>query len=41
VEKKDTFIKAMQQNEGLIYKVATFYTNSKEAMWTKMVGNLL
>ena len=30
VEKKDTFIKAIQQNEGLIYKVATFYTNSKD-----------
>ncbi len=30
MEKKDTFIKAMQQNEGLIYKVATFYTNSKD-----------
>ena len=30
MEKKDTFIKAIQQNEGLIYKVATFYTNSKD-----------
>ncbi|MEO5783791.1 MAG: sigma-70 family RNA polymerase sigma factor [Ginsengibacter sp.] len=30
MEKKDTFIKAIQQNEGLIYKVATFYTNSRD-----------
>lgn len=30
MEKKDTFIKAIQQNEGLIYKVAAFYTNSKD-----------
>ena len=30
VDKKDIFIKAIQENEGLIYKVAAFYTNSKD-----------
>ena len=30
MEKKETFIKAIQENEGLIYKVASFYTDSKE-----------
>ncbi|HRN49220.1 MAG TPA: sigma-70 family RNA polymerase sigma factor [Niabella sp.] len=30
MDKKDIFIKAVQENEGLIYKVATFYTNSKD-----------
>jgi len=30
VDKKERFIKAIQENEGLIYKVATFYTNSKD-----------
>ncbi|MEO8770729.1 MAG: sigma-70 family RNA polymerase sigma factor [Ferruginibacter sp.] len=27
---KEAFIKAIQENEGLIYKVASFYTDSKE-----------
>jgi RNA polymerase sigma factor (sigma-70 family) len=30
VDKKKIFIKAIQENEGLIYKVATFYTNNKD-----------
>ena len=30
MDKKERFIKAIQDNEGLIYKVATFYTNSKD-----------
>ena len=30
VDKKDIFIKVIQENEGLIYKVAAFYTNSKD-----------
>jgi RNA polymerase sigma-70 factor (ECF subfamily) len=30
VDKKDIFIKAIQENEGIIYKVAAFYTNSKD-----------
>lgn len=30
MDKKERFIKAIQENEGLIYKVATFYTNSKD-----------
>lgn len=30
VDKKKIFIKAVQENEGLIYKVATFYTNNKD-----------
>ena len=30
VDKKDIFINAVQENEGLIYKVAAFYTNSKD-----------
>ncbi|MEO7769126.1 MAG: sigma-70 family RNA polymerase sigma factor [Ferruginibacter sp.] len=28
--KKEAFIKAIQENEGLIYKVASFYTDGKE-----------
>ena len=30
MEKKDTFIKAIQENERLIFKVASFYTDSKD-----------
>ena len=30
MDKKKLFIKAIQENEGLIYKVATFYTNDKD-----------
>lgn len=30
MDKKDTFIQAIQSNEGLIYKVASFYTDCKE-----------
>lgn len=30
MDKKEIFIKAIQENEGLIYKVATFYTNNKD-----------
>jgi len=30
LEKKDTFIKAIQENERLIFKVASFYTDSKD-----------
>ncbi|MEP7255000.1 MAG: sigma-70 family RNA polymerase sigma factor [Ferruginibacter sp.] len=30
MEKKDLFIKAIQENERLIYKVASFYTDSNE-----------
>ncbi len=30
MDKKEIFIKAIQENEGLIYKVATFYTNYKD-----------
>lgn len=30
MDKKKIFIAAIQQNEGLIYKVATFYTNNKD-----------
>jgi RNA polymerase sigma-70 factor (ECF subfamily) len=30
VDKKERFIKAIQDNERLIYKVAAFYTDSKE-----------
>ncbi|MBL0155161.1 MAG: sigma-70 family RNA polymerase sigma factor [Chitinophagaceae bacterium] len=30
MDKKERFIKAIQENEGIIYKVATFYTNSKD-----------
>ena len=30
MEKKDTFIKAIQESERLIFKVASFYTDSKD-----------
>lgn len=30
MEKKDLFIKTIQENEGLIYKVASFYTDCKD-----------
>ena len=30
MDKKKIFIAAIQQNEGLIYKVAAFYTNNKD-----------
>ena len=30
MEKKKIFIKAIQENEALIYKVAAFYTNNKD-----------
>lgn len=30
MDKKKIFIAAIQENEGLIYKVATFYTNNKD-----------
>ena len=30
MDKKDTFIKSIQENERLIYKVASFYTDSKD-----------
>ena len=30
MEKKEIFIKSIQENERLIYKVASFYTNSKD-----------
>ncbi|MEO7292723.1 MAG: sigma-70 family RNA polymerase sigma factor, partial [Ginsengibacter sp.] len=30
MEEKDTFIKAIQENERLIYKVASFYTDGKD-----------
>ncbi len=30
MDKKDTFIKAIQENERLIYKVASFYTDCKD-----------
>lgn len=30
MEKKDIFIKAIQENEGLIFKVASFYTDRKD-----------
>ena len=30
MEKKDTFIKAIQEHERLIFKVASFYTDSKD-----------
>ena len=30
MEKKDVFIKAIQENERLIYKVAYFYTDCKD-----------
>ena len=30
MEKKDLFIEAIQENEGLIYKVASFYTDCKD-----------
>lgn len=30
MDKKKIFIKAIKENEGLIYKVATFYTNNKD-----------
>ncbi|MEJ7588348.1 MAG: RNA polymerase sigma factor [Ferruginibacter sp.] len=30
MEKKEIFIKSIQENERLIYKVASFYTNSRD-----------